>query len=243
LLVVLPFACTNFRFAFIRPTASVFFVILTGVRAQKRGARPKRNTLAVTLVINLCWALISVGVAFAGDSTIVQSCPSIKQVDEKIISCGNNAYAAAAADKCAKAVMQDWNRAAGPLKTLLPVLRSKEEPASPKERSADNTLADYRRAIAILDRQIRFLRKYAALLAKYTEIMIDLPSSRTAASSLECFNTAFDQVQRVVTQLDDEIIRAKAARAQATFLARGRRSGADVELGSRPARFLAPSKP
>ncbi|MGJ0510827.1 hypothetical protein [Methylocystis sp.] len=56
--------------------------------------------------------------------------------------------------------------------------------------------------------------------ARYAEAMIDIPGSARKETSLDCFNARFDELQRLVTAMDNEIIRAKNARLRATRLSK-----------------------
>jgi hypothetical protein len=50
--------------------------------------------------------------------------------------------------------------------------------------------------------------------AHYPEAMIDIPGSARKETSLECFNTSFDELQRLAAAMDREIIRVEKARLE-----------------------------
>jgi hypothetical protein len=158
---------------------------------------------------------------------MAEACPNAKELEPQVVSCGNNDIAATAARKCGEAVVLRWKAAVG---TILPLLRQKDTSPRRERGLPGRGSADYQRAISTLKSEIRSLQKYASRVADYSEIMIDFPGAHDRASSAECFNRAFDQVEHVVSQLDDEIIRAKEMLAQLVTLAKREGPGSSMTM-------------
>ena len=66
-------------------------------------------------------------------------------------------------------------------------------------------------AINNMFEQIKTMQSRTANVADYAGLMIDFPDSYRKETSAECFNTNFDELQKIVNDMDDEIIRAKRA--------------------------------
>ena len=59
--------------------------------------------------------------------------------------------------------------------------------------------------------QIKTMQSQTANVADYAQTMIDFPDSDRRETSAECFNTNFDELQKVIDEMDDQISLAKKA--------------------------------
>ena len=66
-------------------------------------------------------------------------------------------------------------------------------------------------AIDKMAEQIKTMQSQTANVADYAQTMIDFPDSDRSEMSAECFNTNFDELQKVVDEIDGQIILAKKA--------------------------------
>lgn len=131
------------------------------------------------------------------------ACPTIEQLDEKIISCGDDEIAAQKARDCADTIIASWQLAAEGLKATLEVSGSNQS-VSEKEAKLD-----YERTLLTLESQIARMQDGTDLVADYVLVMVDYPDSNDDENSLSCFNENFHKVESIVKELDDEIVRAK----------------------------------
>jgi hypothetical protein len=152
----------------------------------------------------------------ASEKSLLLACPHYELMATDIWNCGENANAIPYAKNCAKAISDSWKKESALLASLMQ--GTKKGSASEQRQSFSNSMQDYRNSILALDRQIALMQKYTNIVSDYAKGMIDFPGSTGDATSAECFNSAFHDLQAVVTKLDDEIINAKNAREEAARL-------------------------
>ena len=154
--------------------------------------------MRVLIAVASSLTLIGGAPAFAG------FCPAVKELSAQILNCGHNSVAVERARECMRSVKEEAQAAVAELR-----------------RSAASR--DRRALIAAIDksaRRIELMKAQTDRAAHYAEAMIDIPGSARKESSLDCFNASFDELQRLVTAMDKEIIRAKNARLRATRLSK-----------------------
>jgi hypothetical protein len=98
----------------------------------------------------------------------------------------------------------------------LRVLRREGVTAADELQRASSS-CDRPRLLAAIDKSSRLIKVMRSLTdraAHYQEAMIDIPGSARKETSLECFNTSFDELQRLVAAMDREIIRVERARLE-----------------------------
>ncbi len=169
---------------------------------------------------------VPAGCAFAGDDE-VSVCPSLQELDNQLISCGDNYFAAELAKECSDKIVTSWKTAAALLQPQL-LASGRNQSVSEAE-----TKASYEKAAATLKTQIIYMQEGTALIASYPDVMIDFPDSKGEEASLSCFNEAFADVQDIVKGLDKEIVAAKKVYELAKKLrdtAGTRQSGLDKSL-------------
>jgi hypothetical protein len=148
------------------------------------------------------------------------ACPSMKELKKYIFICGDNAYATKKAKECSELVLSTWESAAVALTAGL------SGAADSQKTGLANAANDYQKTVQELDRQIAMMQKYTSMIADYTLPMMDDPTSKDDSGSLDCFNSEFHAIQKIVDKLDDEIIRAKDLRDQAKALQGASTAGA-----------------
>jgi len=126
----------------------------------------------------------------------LQSCLTPEELEPHIIGCGGNEAAAIAAQACLAIVARDGKSAMNMLT---------EAKASHDRQALD-------RAIAAADSRIAALERHVDEVASYSHVMVDNPGSHRRETSLECFNTAFDKIQKAINAMDHKITELKQAR-------------------------------
>jgi hypothetical protein len=133
------------------------------------------------------------------------SCKPWQEVEKQINNCGSNAVAVEHAQACLTIVTRESGAALETLRTA----------RSSRNRGVLSA------AINDVAEQIKTVQEQTAAVADYTKAMIDDPGSHSRETSLECFNTSFDKLQKVVSGMDRKIIEMKKA-LEAAVKARGR---------------------
>ncbi|MGZ3693854.1 MAG: hypothetical protein ACXWQO_06610, partial [Bdellovibrionota bacterium] len=88
-----------------------------------------------------------------------------------------------------------------------------------QEKKFDDTQSDYKKAIAKLGQLIAATKRNADLVAQYPRAMVDVPGVDWDPSrSAPCYNDRFDEIQKIVSKLDDMIIEGETARAKSAQL-------------------------
>lgn len=142
--------------------------------------------------------LIGAAPAFA------DSCPTVMELSAQILICGHNSMAVERARECMHSVKVEAQAAVAELRRA----------AASRGRRALTA------AIEKSSRRIELMKAQTDRAAHYTEAMIDIPGSARKETSLDCFNASFDELQKLVTAMDNEIIRAQNARLRATRLSK-----------------------
>lgn len=153
------------------------------------------------------------------------ACMEGKAFLSQIYNCGQNKVAAVYAERCSKASLAAVKAASAGLAAQMAALKQRNS-QSGSMQDARERLAS---AISALGAQITAIQKSASMIAAYPEVMIDYPGAEDDEASAGCFSPAFNRIQDIVTNLDQEIVAAKAARLQAqAFLATLGASGNDM---------------
>lgn len=154
------------------------------------------------LVFTLMFAVVVVPARAGFD----EDCPSLNEVRESIMNCGQNVLASEVASMCAGAVKAAWAAEGARLMGTLKLNDAKLK--GEQDKLTVNARNDYLAAINSLDQQITQMQHYTNLVSTYTQVMMDYPEGTSEATSAECFNSAFNDVSKTVADLDNEIIRA-----------------------------------
>ena len=142
-----------------------------------------------------CLLVASVLCAIPAFPVFADPCNASKELDEQILKCGDNALAPKFGRECLAIIKKESEVA---LATL------QKAQASRDRRKLEE-------AINNMFEQIKTMQSRTANVADYAGLMIDFPESYRKETSAECFNTNFDELQKIVNGMDDEIIRAKRA--------------------------------
>jgi hypothetical protein len=130
------------------------------------------------------------------------ACPTAKELDAQIVNCGHNSVAVERARECMHAVRAEGQAAVAEL----------QRTASSSDRQALFA------AIEKATRRIEAMQALTEKAASYPRAMIDIPGSARKETSLDCFNESFEELQKLVTAMDKEIIHAKKARLRSVRL-------------------------
>lgn len=120
---------------------------------------------------------------------VSDACPTAETIEEKIINCGYNTVAADQAQQCLVLVVEQKQAALSRSSTAVT--------SSNREILAQ--------AFRRLTTDINLMQNEAEIVANYTDAMIDVNDSRGAETSMDCFNTSFDRIQKVINQMDAAI--------------------------------------
>lgn len=145
-------------------------------------------------------------------------CREGKSFFNEIYNCGQNKLAAQYAEKCANASLAAVKAAGTAL--ALQMEAARKFLGSSQASGMNDARSRLKTTVDTLSLQIVAMQKSANLIADYPKVMIDYPDAKDDETSAGCFSPAFNKIQDIVTNLDQEIIKAKEARAQAmAFLA------------------------
>lgn len=155
------------------------------------------------------------------------ACREGKSFLKEIYNCGQNKLAATYAEKCANHSLAAVKAAGGALAAQMEAAKlSLSTGQAAGMNDARKRLAT---TVMALGAQIAAMQKSAALISAYPKVMIDYPDGKDDETSAGCFSPAFNKIQDIVSNLDQEIVKAKGAREQARiFLATLSRSGSDM---------------
>lgn len=157
------------------------------------------------------------------------SCRAGKSFLQEIYNCGQNKVAAAYAEKCANISLAAVKAAGGALAVQMEA--AKKSLGSGQTAGMNDARKRLQTTVAALGLQIVAMQKSASLIADYPKVMIDYPDGKDDETSAGCFSPAFNKIQDIVTNLDQEILKAKAARKQAkAFLATLGASSGDMSV-------------
>lgn len=152
----------------------------------------------------------------ADELKVEAACPSKQKVYDNILFCAENVHAAKYARNCAGVLLTITQANSLALKKSMKSLEDSLQ-SSQTKTFLTNAKQLYS-AIANLKTNISLFQAKTALVSSYSESMLDVPGSKTADDSLECFNVAFDDLQKTVSRLDQEIINMKNAYRSAASL-------------------------
>lgn len=140
-------------------------------------------------------------------------CATLDEIDDRIISCGDNQIAAEGAKTCAVEIKKDWKAASKELEAALQNNKQKNQ-----NTSQLLTKVDYEKTVKMLEREITKMQEKTGMIADYASLLIDYPDSDRMEKSLSCFVSAFNSIQQTVTGLDAEIVSAKKLLTQTLAL-------------------------
>jgi hypothetical protein len=144
------------------------------------------------------------------------ACPEPAWLAKRIRICSQNRFAAEAAARCQAEMDRDWTRVYKLFRKLLGQAEARQ--TENQNRSMVDSRDGYYETYLEMSRQVEQMQKYTTRIASYAQVMLDFPDSRSAKTSASCFNSAFDQVQEIVSGMDKKIIEAMKARDEAKQL-------------------------
>jgi hypothetical protein len=153
--------------------------------------------------------------AFAA-STAPVVCPASKTFYGKIYNCGMNKLAPEYGRSCADRVLAESRENGEKLHALME--KMKGQLGNAQSASMGDAKSRLSMAVKDLTRQIRSMQANTNTVASYAEAMIDYPDSDSDDTSPDCFNENFHALQKIVDQLDTEIVNSKKARKEALHL-------------------------
>jgi hypothetical protein len=147
---------------------------------------------------------------------LISACPHSDSFKQQIYNCGQNPVAVRFAERCSQE-LKSRSKERG--KQLAEVMKALQSQLTNNQR---NTMSDSMKrlelAITAMEVQIIELQANTNQAASYTDAMIDFPDGNDDDSSAECFNQSFHGLQRIISDLDQEIIQSKKARDEAIAL-------------------------
>jgi hypothetical protein len=170
-----------------------------------------------------------------------RACPKPSDFKEKIYNCGENRLAEENAKRCSSASLKIVRAAGAALAKAM-----KDLEANVSTHQQNNTLDALSRldqSIDTLGEQISFLQERTKLVASYVSVMIDYPNSKTDEESMGCFSEHFHPIQKIVNEMDKEIINMKLAfkKAEAMAIEVSKRHENYTSVGQNPS-FTKPTK-
>ena len=156
------------------------------------------------------------------------ACPSVAELSAKIKICSENKQTAVAARACAAEMRKSWKEANHAFQLGLAASRAKLKGS--QEKSVETSNFDYKSMEVTIATEIERMQKYTALIASYPQAMLDFEDAVDDDTSATCFNESFNELQKLVKELDKEIISAKAAHKVALGLV-GSTAARDASLG------------
>jgi hypothetical protein len=188
-----------------------------------RNWRFKKTLLAAAAYL----LFVPAGPAHAGNIAV---CAPAKAFVHEIYNCGANEIAVKVAQDCSDALMAK-SRAEG---KLLEAALDSMRPAlgDAQSLSMSDTATRLQLSIQQFTKQIIDLQENTTKVASYTEAMLDFADGENDDTSADCFSRNFHKLQKVVDNLDNEIMNAKNARNSAlTMLASVQSRGKNLEAG------------
>lgn len=158
----------------------------------------------------------------------LSACPTEDDMDELILSCGDNAHIAQKAKDCSDQTIAAWKTAAKAAEAKLGLNANK---TTSQKNSQAKAKTDYDEAIKVLTAQIANMESNTDLISDFTEAMVNYPDAKTMEDSPDCFVDEFNNVQKIVTNLEEETAQARAVLKMATEL-RASASANESDFGS-----------
>ncbi len=192
------------------------------LNSRKHGMRKRIPLLFLTLLTFVSGATQASGNNNArssdksNDLKIEAACPSKKKVYENILFCAENVNASKQARTCANVLIGVAQANSLILRKSMKTLE--ESLKSSQNKTFVTNAKQLYAAILNLKSNIALFQTKTSLVASYSESMLDVPGSKNAEDSLDCFNVAFDDLQKTVSRLDQEIINMKNAYRSAAGL-------------------------
>ncbi len=140
----------------------------------------------------ICSLVISFFYAMTTLPVYADPCDAAKELENKIIRCGDNVLAPRFGRECLTIIRKERAVASAALQKAV----------------ASHNRQVLKDAINQMAGQIKTMQSQATNVADYAQTMIDFPDSDRRETSAECFNTNFDELQKVVDEIDDQIILA-----------------------------------
>lgn len=174
------------------------------------------------------------GLAFAD-----AGCPSQAEVSGKITFCSHNGLAVETAKTCASRIHAEWVKASQEIQKNLAELKkaSKDQ----QQNQLATSRASYANTVKKLNDQISSMQRDTALVASYAQSMMDFPDSDEDEPPATCFTENFDKLQKIVGDLDKEIVQAKAVYKETLALQKTANTGT-VDMSSIQASPASPQK-
>jgi hypothetical protein len=139
-----------------------------------------------------------------------EACLTPAQVEDRVYYCSQNTIATKAASNCHDAIKALWDKAPEGLSISFRELYRAND--GRQQVNYHDTHRDHERALAELDRLIKFTQAKTTLVAHYPKVMVNFPGSAEDPSlSAPCYDDRVAQIQEWVGKLDDMILQGKAA--------------------------------
>jgi hypothetical protein len=158
--------------------------------------------------------LLLTPIAWANSDNV---CPKPQDFKNRIYNCGENRLAEQLAKSCAKDSLSVVRSSGVALNNAMKDLE--KQIASHQQNATLDALSRLDLALDSLAAQIPFLQKRTSLIASYVSVMIDYPDAADDEESMDCFSEHFHEMQKVVKELDAEIIAMKKTYKKAEMMA------------------------
>jgi len=160
---------------------------------------------------------LMLSLALASSATAAPvACPSSNVFYSKIYNCGMNKLAPEYGRSCADMVIAESQANGKKLNELMENM--KHQLGDAQAANMGEARKRLRMAVTDLERQIKSMQSNTNVVASYAEAMIDFPDSESDETSPDCFNENFHALQKIVNELDREIVNSKRARTEALRL-------------------------
>lgn len=144
-------------------------------------------------------------------------CPKPQDFKNRIYNCGENLLAEQYAKSCAKDSLTTVRNVGVALQKAMSDLE--KQAASNQKNATLDALSRLDLALDSLAAQIPFLQKRTSLVASYVSVMIDYPDAADDEESMDCFSEHFHEIQKVVNEMDAEIVAMKKTYKKAETMA------------------------
>lgn len=156
------------------------------------------------------------------------TCPAASAFLEQIYNCGQNKLVIDYGRACADAQIAA-SRAQG-AKLAAVMAEMGKNLGEAQNRSLVDATKRLQITVRELSRQIQSLQKHTKTVENYTESMIDFADGKDDSTSAECFSENFHGLQKIVNEMDQEILNSKKALQSAlTMLASLKKSETNLE--------------
>lgn len=143
------------------------------------------------------------------------SCLDLDDLDDQMISCGSNSLAPKSAQACYRDIQKQWKAASARLSVSLKTIGTGNRQNEFEAKTQSGLIA----TVAEVDALIVSMKAKADMVADYELLMVNDPNAESLEDSLSCFGEPFQELGKVIDQMDQAVIDARAARAKAVELA------------------------